>query len=132
MDVSPLKKALSDLKKQAKKEVNKELKGSADRIVSQAKAAVGIPSIAATIRASKAGNGYQVTAGQGLSDPEIAAYHEFGTGDFARALVSTLPGDWQIYARTFYKNGMGRLPARPYLYPAFYNELRYYMELKTL
>ena len=50
---------------------------------------------------------------------EYAAYVEFGTGPFAAKYVKQLPIEWQKYALTFYVNGKGRLPAHPYLYPAF-------------
>lgn len=48
-----------------------------------------------------------------------AAYVEFGTGPLAAAYVPQLPKEWQDLALTFYVNGKGRLPAHPYLYPAF-------------
>lgn len=48
-----------------------------------------------------------------------AAYVEFGTGPFAAKYVPVLPKEWQDLARTFYVNGKGRLPAHPFLYPAF-------------
>lgn len=47
-----------------------------------------------------------------------SAYHEFGTGVFAAAYVSTLPPDLQAYAMTFFINGRGRIPATPYLFPS--------------
>lgn len=47
-----------------------------------------------------------------------AAYVEFGTGVFAAAFVATLDPEIQKYAREFFVNGRGRLPARPYLFPA--------------
>lgn len=50
---------------------------------------------------------------------DYAAYVEFGTGRFAAAYVPQLPPEWQALALTFYVNGKGRLPAHPFLYPAF-------------
>lgn len=47
-----------------------------------------------------------------------AAYVEFGTGVFAAAYVSILPVEIQEYARTFFINGRGRMPAQPFLFPA--------------
>ena len=47
-----------------------------------------------------------------------AAYIEFGTGLFAAAYVPSLPPSLQEYAMTFFVNGKGRIPARPYLFPA--------------
>lgn len=79
-----------------------------------------VPSIAATVKTevSKA-NHYIVSAGKGLQNPNIAAYLEFGTGNFAAAYVPGIPKDWQELAQSFYVNGLGRMPASPYLYPAF-------------
>lgn len=49
-----------------------------------------------------------------------AAYVEFGTGPFAAQYVKTLPEEIQKYAMTFYVNGKGQMPARPFLFPAFF------------
>lgn len=79
-----------------------------------------VPSIAATIKViSGSANHYILSAGLGLQNPNIAAYLEFGTGNFAAAYVPGIPKDWQELAQTFYVNGLGRMPASPYLYPAF-------------
>jgi HK97 gp10 family phage protein len=53
---------------------------------------------------------------------EYAAYQEFGTGFHAADYVTTLPEDWQAYAKSFFVNGEGRVPAHPFLYPAFEQE----------
>jgi len=119
-DTKSLKPALNSYLKKVEKAVNKELNTAAKDIASQAKANCTIPSIRATIQANKG----TVTAGQGLEDPEIAAYHEFGTGDFARSTVAGLPEDWIKYAAEFIKNGQGRLPASPYLYRAYWSVQR--------
>lgn len=50
---------------------------------------------------------------------DYAAYVEFGTGQFAAKYVTILPNEWQELAMTFFVNGKGRLPAHPFLYPAF-------------
>ena len=47
-----------------------------------------------------------------------AAYVEFGTGVFAAAYVPTLPPELQEYAKRFFINGKGRIPAKPFLFPA--------------
>lgn len=123
LDTSPLKKAIAEVKKEAKAEMDKRLKESADNIAMNARAYCNIPSIASTIKSTKEGDSYSVSAGQGLSDPEIAAYHEFGTGDFARATVANLPSDWTAYAWTFKKDHDGHLPASPYLFKALSQEV---------
>ena len=121
-DTKPLGAALTKLKSGEKKAMNALLQQSADNIAQKAKSLSNIPSISGTIRVNKASGKFEISAGEGLSIPQIAAYHEFGTGDFAKALVGTLPQDWQLYAKSFYVNGMGRLPAKPYMFPALSEE----------
>ena len=55
-----------------------------------------------------------VVAGEGLDTPEVAAYVEFGTGSKVR-----VPPGLEQYAMRFYVSGKGRMPANPYLFPAF-------------
>lgn len=52
-----------------------------------------------------------------------AAYVEFGTGTFAATYVPSLPPAIQAYAMTFFKTGKGRLPAKPFLFPAYFKNL---------
>lgn len=54
---------------------------------------------------------------------DYAAYVEFGTGRFAAVYVPSLETEWQAIARTFFVNGKGRMPAQPYLHPAFEKNL---------
>lgn len=62
-----------------------------------------------------------------------AAFIEFGTGQFAAAYVSALPIEIQEYAMTFFVNGKGRLPARPFLFPALEaNIIKLKEHLKTI
>lgn len=53
-----------------------------------------------------------------ISAASYSAYVEYGTGKFAAAYVPTLPIELQEYARTFFVNGLGRIPARPFIWPA--------------
>ena len=62
-------------------------------------------------------NGYRVSV---FSDNELAAYLEFGTGRYAEQYLSGKPQEMRDEAIKFYVNGEGTLPARPYLFPAFY------------
>lgn len=62
-------------------------------------------------------NGYRVSL---FSDNELAAYIEFGTGRYAEQYLSGKPQEMRDEAIKFYVNGEGTLPARPYLFPAFY------------
>jgi HK97 gp10 family phage protein len=55
-----------------------------------------------------------------------AAYVEFGTGSYAARYLSSQPSEIQAYAKTFFVNGKGTMPARPFFFPAVYknyNEL---------
>lgn len=61
-------------------------------------------------------NGYKCTI---FSDTEVAAYIEFGTGDFAKAYLAGKPDELVKEAMKFYVNGKGTMPAKPYLFPAF-------------
>lgn len=56
----------------------------------------------------------RVRAGVGLEAPEVAAYVEFGTGSKVR-----IPAGLERYARRWYVNGKGFMPASPYFFPAF-------------
>lgn len=98
------------------------LNKTANKIEGDAKALCKVSSIAETIATVVNGqNDYEIDAGQGLADPDIAAYLNFGTGFFAKQEVSGLPQDWKDYAWTFKKQKDGRMPAAPYLTPAFFS-----------
>lgn len=47
-----------------------------------------------------------------------AAYLEFGSGNYAKEYVATLPKEWQDEAIRFFINGEGRTMAHPFLYPS--------------
>jgi HK97 gp10 family phage protein len=49
-------------------------------------------------------------------------YIEFGTGAFASEYLVSQDAEMQRYAMQFYVNGRGRLPARPFLFPAWEQE----------
>lgn len=53
------------------------------------------------------------------SDEEVAAYIEFGTGDFAKAYLAGKPQEVVDEAIKFYIDGSGKMPAQPYLFPAY-------------
>ena len=54
-----------------------------------------------------------------VAQVDYAAYLEFGTGKYASNYVPSIDEEWQILAKQFYKNGQGRTPERPYLYPSY-------------
>lgn len=96
------------------KDVDTGLNKAGNEIVTDAKARCIVPSIAAGISIIKAQSRYEITT-QG----EESAYLEFGTGNYAKALLGPYPKDWVDMAMTFFINGLGRTPASPYLYPPF-------------
>ena len=63
---------------------------------------------------------------------EYAPYVEFGTGTevskgFAKE-YGVAPEGLPEYAMEFFVNGKGRLPARPFLFPAWFKEQREFMK----
>jgi hypothetical protein len=60
--------------------------------------------------------------GEITSNSKVSAYVEFGTGVYAANYVPSLPPEIQEYARTFYVNGKGTLPATPFLFNSFLEE----------
>lgn len=54
------------------------------------------------------------------SDEVIAAYIEFGTGNYAREYLNGRPQEMVDEAIKFYVNGQGTMPAQPYIFPAYY------------
>lgn len=65
--------------------------------------------------APEKGDGYRIWVDAG----KMGAYIEFGTGEYATGTLSAYNAEWRDLAREFYVNGKGRLPARPYMYPAW-------------
>lgn len=49
---------------------------------------------------------------------ELAAYIEWGTGDFAKAYVATLPKEQQEEALRFFVTGKGHGRPQPFFFPA--------------
>lgn len=56
------------------------------------------------------------------SNAEYSAYVEFGTGDYVEITQGSNLKGLANYAMSFYVNGKGKLPARPFLFPAFQAE----------
>lgn len=81
-----------------------------------------LPAGASSIRSSYhievLDNGYTVKI---YTDDELAAYIEFGTGDFASTYLSSQPKEVSEQAIKFFVSGDGTMPARPYLFPSYYS-----------
>lgn len=62
------------------------------------------------------------------TNPKLAAYMEFGTGDYAAYFLSTNPQYIKDLARQYYVNGQGRLPSMPYITPSYIRERKKFLE----
>lgn len=69
----------------------------------------------------------QIVEASSQSSVNLAAYFEFGTGSGYKAIEGSLEPDARELARQFYVNGQGRLPARPYLLPAYYKHRKIFL-----
>lgn len=67
-----------------------------------------------------------IEASAGANVP-LAAYLEFGTGSGYKAIEGSLEPSARELARQFYVNGKGRLPAQPYLLPAYYRHRKIFL-----
>lgn len=126
-------KEIEKLGNQIEKKLSKFFEAKGESIARDARANCDDSLIKNSIQIEKESGEWDVSAGSGLPLPEMAAYIEFGTGNFAAIQVAGMPEDWRKMAWRFYVNGMGRLPASPYMYPAFQkNTLKIEQELKEL
>lgn len=115
-------KGLQGILTKAEKDVDSIIKevllNSANSILQDALSR--LPADSGAIRSSFAievtDSGYKVTI---FSNEEVAAYIEFGTGDFAKAYLAGKPKEIVDEAIKFYVNGKGKMPAQPYLFPAY-------------
>jgi hypothetical protein len=55
-----------------------------------------------------------------IGGDDFSAYVEFGTGDNAKAYVSTLPKEAQAEALKFFVNGKGRSMPAPFFFPSIF------------
>jgi len=70
----------------------------------------------------------KISAGRGLDDPRVAGWVEWGTGSEV-----DIPRGLEAYARKWYVNGLGRMPAQPYFFPAVEEYRRaFFGDLHTL
>jgi hypothetical protein len=60
---------------------------------------------------------YEITSAHPLS-----AYFEFGTGQYVFENETWVDEELRKYAREFYINGLGTIPAKPYLFNNFYEQ----------
>ena len=114
---------LDTLEDNVKREVGAEIEDFGSNVVADAR--VTVNSIAADEGTLKNLINYTYSDGETkiFSNAGYSAYVEFGTGVFAAGYVASLPADLQAYAMQFFVNGKGRLPARPFLFPAYFKNL---------
>lgn len=58
-----------------------------------------------------------------VAQKDYAPYLEFGTGPYAASYVKSLEPEWEALAKTYFVNGKGHMPARPYMVPAIRREV---------
>lgn len=119
MKINGMSKLLRDLNKMPDsidEMVKRTLMEFAQRIFNDAMANVPA-SIRASYRLESSNGGFTVNI---YTDNAIAAYIEFGTGVYASEYLSGKDMEIKDEAIKFYVNGEGRMPARPYLFPAYY------------
>lgn len=109
-----VKRALKQYQKQIDNDVHEVYQQSITQMAADARANCEVPIVAEGIQITRL-NGWYAVETQG----DISAWVEFGTGNYAKALLSTYPEDWRSEAYRFYINGLGRTPSMPYLYPAY-------------
>lgn len=103
---------LQNLGNNSRLAMKKAEKTIADRIANDAKSdAPG--SLPIGISVSQTENQTTIIAGE-----EIAAYVEFGTGDYAKEYVATLPAEIQEDAEKFFISGKGHGRTHPFFFPA--------------
>lgn len=74
-------------------------------------------------------NGLTQTVSAGFfGNDKLAAYAEFGTGDYAAYFLGTNPQYIKDLARQYYVNGQGRLPSMPYITPSYIRERKKFLE----
>lgn len=103
---------LQNLPQQASERIQAAIDKTANNIVQEASAQAP----------GSLSNGISATPGNlsSLIDggSELAAYIEWGTGDFAKAYVATLPVDQQEEALRFFVTGKGHGRPQPFFFPS--------------
>jgi len=106
----------------AKMEIDNEMAATMVDIVTMAKS--NVPANLGQLRASINEKKNRELSYTIKVDVDYGQFIEFGTGDFAASYLSNKEDEWKKYAFTFYENGKGRTPARPYLYPSLKYNLK--------
>lgn len=117
--MSELRRGLKQFPNNVEKIIKDTLLEWAQKIYNDAMAGLpaGATAIKATYRIETSRGGWTVKI---VTENEIAAYIEFGTGSFAANYLAGQPKEVSDDAIKFFVNGEGTMPARPYLFPAYY------------
>lgn len=113
-----LRKSLMSLDKDVEQVIKDTLSEFMNKILNEALS--NLPSGAGSVR-----SGYHITISDSgnlvtiWTENEVAAWIEFGTGDYAHDYLMTQEDEVLEEAVKFYVNGDGTMPARPYLFPAY-------------
>lgn len=116
-------KAIGQLTRYAdgvRRDTNKLIAKTATQVESKAKRNVPVDTgrLRSSIHATFTGTPRAPSATVG-TEVNYAPYVEFGTGAFASEYLSSKSQELRQYAMTFYKTGKGRMPAQPFLFPAW-------------
>lgn len=109
-DLKQLKKSLGDIPKQVDSLIQETLLEYANKIMAEIPTSL-VSSYALTVEKNR------VII---WTENEIAAYIEFGTGQYATNYLSSQPQEVREQAIQFYVSGDGTMPANPYLFPAYF------------
>lgn len=120
LGAGPLEKRIKDYAKSIQDDVAAEIEDSAQNI--RNKALRRVPANFATLKTGISATPVNKFEWEVDSNARYSAYVEFGTGVYAANYVPSLPPEIQEYARTFYVNGKGTLPATPFLFNSFLEE----------
>jgi len=118
--LNKLKKDLKTAERKIKQVLSEELRSAAAEIQNRAVQAAPVNKLigqGGSLKSSIQVEGMMLSWSVYV-DVFYAPYVEFGTGQFARNTVQSLPSDWQKHAAEFFVNGKGRQPAQPFFYPA--------------
>lgn len=112
-----LQRTLRKMEREIDQIVRVTISQYANRMFTEAMANLGHPELVGKFNLVFEDGGYKVSV---TTDSNIAAYIEFGTGNYARDYLSGQPQEVSDEAIKFYISGDGTMPARPYLFPAYF------------
>lgn len=117
IDVSKSLGSIDKLSKQILQGIDDELDSAANTIRDNAIADVPRSEFGAGLAGSISIIDKKFLSRTVTANKSYAPYVEFGTGQYAASYVSTLPMEIQEYAMSFFVNGLGHMPASPFIFP---------------